>query len=669
MNRRDALRLTGNALLLTAVPWPLRHAIAGRESSTDRLFFDPADLSRIRANTQTPLLGPVYEAWRERPLAEVREIILRPEASGDLLGDLGQAMIRLQEQSIVYLGDPTPARRDLLLDAISMMNRLPKWDYFFEAGDQVIGIMRASIANTSLLLAREALGEALPADLEAELLANVAEKGCLPCYRTIYGMDHPDEVVGWSFDPEHNTRYEISLARWPEILGANNLRAIPTMGLGLGALAVLGHDERAGLWLETAVESARTYLRFFSPDGSYFEGLSYVDYAFRSMLPFLEAHYRTQGTVDWIDEANFYGVTEFIVCMQTGRTLEDDGLEIVNFSDARVTTRPMVASWIARRGGDRLAQYAAEHFSTPGYFGDFLWYEAMRPETPPPASLKNKRFDLDWIVCRTGWAPDDSVLAFRSGLPANHEHADRNSFLFKAYGERLLTDHFGAAYDWRQPGWLLRQTEAHNAVLIDGRGHQYHDGEEGTNEGLAEAYIVRYVDRGDVVWWCSDVTQGYSLVDPDVQKVVRSVLFAKPDVVILFDQIEKATTPSTLSARFHPENRDGRAALHVGSDGHFRLERPGATLFGRAYAAAPPVLSQRALDLPAEMGSYPYVDATTPAALRHDLITVLVARPAGGAQAPPAVQITPRAGGWDLTIAGTPAAIDRGGPLPELRWG
>jgi len=399
--------------------------------------------------------------------------------------------------------------------------------------------MRASLAVERLLFVREVLGDALHGAREAALLDAIAEKGCIPCYRTLVGMDHPETVVGWRFDDNHQQVYEIDLSRWPEILGANNLRAIPTMGLGLGALALQDHDPRAGLWLDTSVSSAKHVLDFLSADGSYFEGLSYVDYAFRTLFTFLEGHARVAGTVDWAHEANFEGVAHFILAMQAGRKPDGDP-DIVNFSDASYSVYPCVPAWIARQTGSGAAQYAVEHVSRPGYYLDFLWVEPERPSAPPPNGLKNARLDLDWVICRSGWAPDDAVLAFRSGGPANHEHADRNSFFYKYQGERLLNDHFGAAYDWRDPKWLLRLTEAHNAVLVDGQGHQYHNGEEGTNESQAEASLIRYEDDGDRVWWCSDATPAYRLVNDDIRRVRRTVLFAKPDVIVLFDQIETA---------------------------------------------------------------------------------------------------------------------------------
>ena len=86
---------------------------------------------------------------------------------------------------------------------------------------------------------------------------------------------------------------------------------------------------------------------------------------------------------------------------------------------------------------------------------------------------------------------DDTVVALRSGGPGNHEHADRNSVIFKAHGERLLNDPVHASYSTKDPKWLLRQTEAHTAVLIDGKGHVYHDGRDGTNSSAAAATIQR----------------------------------------------------------------------------------------------------------------------------------------------------------------------------------
>lgn len=667
MHRRDLLKLTGTALLATALP---PFALAGARRSP-RLFFDPAAVGRIRANAQTPLLKPVIDAWKAAGPEAARAAVDKVVETGNLVYDFRDAAQALTREAVLYIVEPTDARRDVLLDSLDTVIDLPKWDYFLEGGTEVIGIMRSSMATTHLLFVREALGDAVSADLEGRLLDAVAEKGCLPCYRTIVGMNDPETVEGWSFDEKHDFVYDLSLERWPEILGANNLRAVPTMGLGVGALALRGRDPRADLWLDTAELSAHRVLGTFSADGSYFEGLSYVNYTLHSLLLFMEAHERTLGTVRWAEHANFEGMVRFMLALQAGRN-PDGSPDTVNFSDSHRSVTPAVPAWIARHTGSGVAQFTAEEVSHPGDFLDFLWYEPARAATPPPERYENVRLDLDWVIARTGWGPDDAVLAFRSGMPANHEHADRNSFLYKVHGERLLTDPIGAAYDWREPGWLLRLTEAHNAVLIDGEGHQYHNGEEGTNEGLAEAHLIRYEDEGERVWWCSDATHGYHLVDDDVRRVRRTVAFAKPDVIVLLDQIEKAATPSTAAVRFFPDNRDGEAVL-TAKPGAFTIRRPRATLHGWTQARSDLRLTTDRLDLPAEMGEYPFLEVGTQPSRSHEIVTLLVARPEGDARVPD-VSITPDADGWAVAVGDLRVrigAVDGGdlGDVPEVTWG
>ena len=664
MKRRELLHLGGHALLFTALPrLPIpKHSVG---LARPRLFFQPEDVPDVRASAEAPLLRPVFDAWKAESLDATREAVDAVVASGDFLGDLRNALEAMTRTSVLHLVAPSAEREAVLLYGIDALAGLPRWDYMFD-GDEPLGLMRASMATERLLFARDVLGDNLPAHLEDNLLDAVAEKGCAPCYRTVYGMDHPADVQGWRFDAQHEATLTYDLSRWPEILGANNLRAVPTMGLGLGALAVQGRNEETGVWLETAVASARRFLGFFEEDGSYFEGLSYVDYALRTLLTFLDAHGRLEGSVDWSTEAPFEAIARFILVMQAGRQPGGEP-DIVNFSDAARSVYPCVPAWIAAHTGSRLAQYAAEHAAEPGYYLDFLWYRPEHPATPPPERLKNVRQDLGWVVCRSGWEAEDAVLAFRSGGPANHEHADRNSFFFKAFGERLLTDPFGAAYDVKQPGWLLRLTQAHNAVLIDGTGHGYHDGAEGTNESEAEARIVRYEDEGDRVWWCSDATQAYRLTHPDVRAVRRTVLFAKPHVVVLLDQILKTATPSAVSLRFFPENRDEAAELAVGEDTSFVIRRPGARLYGQTQARGELVLDTDRLDLPADLGAFPYVRVATSEATEHEVLTVLVAQQAGNEQAP-RVAVRAEAEGWRIEMDELAVRIDTSGGVPDVAW-
>lgn len=623
-SRREALRLL--ALALGATPFSMCLPTRGRRNpfarpGARRLFFDESDLDRIRRNAETPFLKSTFESWRDLPSSEAEALITKVLQTGDLLYDWGAGLEAIYRQAVLALLTGDDKHRRLTLTGLRTLRRLPEWDYMREADTRVIGLMRASKAVTATLFSLEALEQSVPDELRDALLGDVAEKGCVPCHLTIHQMNNPEEVAGWGVDDVQRSRITWDMSRWPSILAVNNLRAIPTMGLGLGALALEGRDERASTWHEAAVDSARRFLNLFEADGSYEEGISYVDFALRTLLLFLEADYRVRGDVDWVREANFDGIVDYIVVLQNGSE-KDGSPDIVNISDSRNTVFTTVPSWISNRAGDPLAAYAAHHFSRPGYFADFLWFRPDPAGEPPGNDLKDVRLDLDWIVTRTGWDDGDTVVAFRSGRPSNHEHADRNTIMVKVRGERLLTDHFGAAYNPSDPRWMLRLPVAHNAVLVNGAGHQYHRGEEGTNAGKASAGIVQYEDLDDVVYWSSDATKAYRLVDDRIELVRRSVIFKKPDVIVLIDEIA-SSEPATAQILFHPDDRDGAAELEIFTGGEFAIQRPKARLRGRCYSDAPFRLERKRLDLPPDQGLFPYLEAGTDASRSIAILTAL----------------------------------------------
>jgi len=665
MTRRELLRIGGSSLLFASLASAgLRAASSQSPRGSNRLFFEPEDIPQIRANTKSALLSPLYQQWVASPPSALQATLDKFEVSGEIVRDFAAVLFELEHSLIVQLVEPTPPRQASILDALARVIARPHWDYFRDGGTEVIGIQRASFATVRLLFAREVLGDAITPDLSSRLLDAIAEKGCLPCARTVEDMDHPETVTGWDFDEQHAGFYDITMERWPEILGANNLRAAPTGALGLGAIALQGHDPRADEWLAAAVASTERFLKLVSPDGSYFEGLSYLDYSLRTCLPFIDAHRRNIGDVDWLEKANFDGMIDYVSTMQMGRTSSGDP-DIVNFSDAR---RSMMAGPLSRIGeytNNSLAHWNAQNISHPFFFYDFLWYRPNAPSTPPPPRLLNHRNDLNWIICRTGWAADDAVLAFKSGAPANHEHADRNHITFKAHGERLLQDHFGAAYDRRHDGWKMRLTDGHNAILIGGKGHQYVDGIHGTNDSKAYANILQYEDHGDHVWWTSDASSAYVIENNHVHQVLRSVLYAKPGIIIVADQIRFRYRPQTVDARFFPDNHDDLAQLKVNGP-RFTLSRPHAQLHGLVASDTNAQPRVARLEVKPETGDFPCIEVHSPIALTHHIFTVL-ATTAGPDSPAPNLKVTPQNTGWKITAGDCNVSITPTTFAPKIR--
>ncbi|EDY82978.1 hypothetical protein VDG1235_2601 [Verrucomicrobiia bacterium DG1235] len=634
------------------------------------------DIPRIRANARSALLGAKYREWAGDSPQAMQAGWEKFSKTRNIIYDMRDFWAAFEHSALVHIVEPTQERREALLRAFERVVELPKWDYLMD-GNEDIGLMRAAMAVSRLLFAREALGDDFDSNLNERFMVALAEKGAAPCYRMIQGMNAPETVAGWRYDPEHPTINDFSLANWPYFLGRTNLRGTSTMGLGLAALALEGRDPRCKEWLDTAVDSTYAVFEEFSPRGSYSEGLSYGGYALRLVLQFCEAHNRVAGTIDWTKAVNWAGIVDDVAVMQSGK--KDDGTpDVVNFSDASASIFPCVGSWIRERTGNRVAQYAAEQFAAPGYFLDFLWYRSGESSAPPRAELMNYRTDLDWVICRSGWDVEDAVLAFRSGGPANHEHADRNSFLFKRYGERLLNDPFGAAYERRDPKWTLRMTKAHNALLIGGRGHQYHEGEEGVNAGRAEAKIVSYVDDGARVSWTSDATHAYRLANENVSKVLRTVVFAKPNIVVVLDQVELRQEAEPIEIRFFPDNRDGLAAI-TRSGGDFALERPLATLHGSFAANTPLSVQDSKIDFSEDLiegvtltgeenlGDYPFIRARTARVNRHEICTVMFAARSEDENAPE-IDIRKEGSLWHFEVKEVKGILNTKGNVPKLDW-
>jgi len=173
---------------------------------------------------------------------------------------------------------------------------------------------------------------------------------------------------------------------------------------------------------------------------------------------------------------------------------------------------------------------------------------------------------------------------------------------------------------------MMRTTAAHSAVLVDGVGHQYHDGMEGTNPSDAVATVVQSRSRARYAVWTSDATQAYALVDADVASVSRTVLVHYPTrAIILVDHLKKDATPSLFSARLFAYNLDGAGSV-VAEGSEFRISRPGATLIGSTYSLQGTICTANRLPIPDDRADqHPFVEVSSASAASEvSIVTVLV---------------------------------------------
>ncbi len=622
--------------------------LAAAASGPERgLLFDERDLPRIRANVTHPRFADFWRTFSSNDRADDFDFLEHHVSFNRHAGDMGRVRQIFERTAFVYAVNRDPSQLALARLALRKLLDYPEWDMFLEGGRTVLGLLRAPEACIALSFGIDWLGDSLSADEVAEIERNIAEKGAPACATTLQGMQHPDQVEGWTFNPKEEQAFrEISLKRWPVILNTTNLKTVPAAGLGIAACRLHGRHPRAAEWLELARSSMREFAKVYGPDGCYGEGVSYWVPTTLDMAVFAEVLWRTHG-IDDRKLINYPGTIRYAATMTLPRAeaptavvpskknmgeplpLIPPRYDIVNFGDANGGVEISLATWVGRNFHDPVSQFVAHDLGEVRYHYGLIWYDAAAPAALPESALLDHRMDNDIVVSRTGWAPEDTVVALRSGGPANHEHADRNSVIFKAHGDRLLHDPFRAGYSTTLERWKLRLTDAHTAILINGKGHQYHDGRDGTNESLAHARVTAFKTGPGWMTVTSDATDAYQLVDANIKRVERTLVFLKPDVLIFFDRVDLAAAPATVQARFQVFNEDDRGTCAV--DGAtFQIGRPFATLHARVAGGGKFGVATGRVAIAEAEGLFPFAEISTAPALRHVLLTACTAAPAGG---------------------------------------
>jgi hypothetical protein len=608
-------------------------------TSPHGVFFDPSEAPRFRHLYAT---HPVFADLRHQmdTIDRVRErTFLRTGVHyNDQLYDIDRVGTLAQRMALLYLYTGDRDAASLAEECVETLMKFPKWDYFLEDGKEIIGLQRAPNSALAVALTVEALGGRLPKSTVDRWLQTMATRGTEPCFRSIYGMRYPDRVKGWTMDSTSSffvhrpLERSINLARWPIILNTINLKAIPASALALSALVYQGHfGENADTrrWLEQAAYSVGTFQGYYAKDGSYNEGISYAHYTTLHLIQAIDALKRG-GVADLTDMLNWDGYQKYLLEMTL--PARDDPRAIVNFSDAGTGANASVSFWISRHTRDGLARWFGEHLALSRDIWSVLYFDTTVQASPPVHGSHVWHSNLDWIVGRTGYGVDDLVVAMRSGPPFNHEHADRNGLIVKDFGERLIVDPMRPPYSFRDPAWKMRLTAGHSAVLIDGMGHQYVDGHDGTNASQAAATIIRNGERDGCFFWTSDATPAYQLVQPDVAAITRTVItLTGIPAVVLVDKVIKLKTPSVIQARFYTFNADAKGSIEAAGSG-FTITRPAARLFGYA-ATAGGVLCQTAFpDIPVEKSRlYPYVEVSTTQPQKEICLITVLLPTAGGA--------------------------------------
>jgi len=266
--------------------------------------------------------------------------------------------------------------------------------------------------------------------------------------------------------------------------------------LGLAGLSLLGDLPEAGNWLEYVLRCYLTsYPSWGGDDGGWGQGLSYWAAYVLWLSGFADAlrgvtevdiykrpFFRNNGYFavyfhpPYAERGGFGdggeqapGLAEKLLLQKFALAFRDSVLfwqaENIDYDDShisRLQVLPDKMDWKHWFLEDMVAVINA----VPAGF------EPVSPGRLPQAKLLR---DIGWAAMHSelGNAENDVWVLFKSSRfgSYSHSHADQNSFQLNAYGKALLID--SGYYPWYgSPHHNLwtRQTRAHNAILINGRG-------------------------------------------------------------------------------------------------------------------------------------------------------------------------------------------------------
>jgi hypothetical protein len=522
-------------------------AVVGNNSSHPRLFFDGKDLPALQAVADSTH-AVLWNAIRTQVRSQFKE---KPELTSSSRRNLetfrgnGNQMVGLAFACVITQANEycNAAKRNLLTFA--------SWDEWANGNERSLGMAHMVQGNA---IAYDWLYNILTPE-ERERVRNSLAGWTQKLYEASAEEDMVGEWQNW----------------WRKAYVQNHYHTIHG-AIGTAALALLGEDERAEMWLQHVVARLELALYFLNHivDGSWHEGMGYQGYMLSEMLPFLVNLRKIEGQnflpneylqefATWRIYNHLPGTDEFILPFGdvSFDYLGADAYNVLRFiaREYRSGSAQWMADQMVQTGGRRLDGRAVAW-----HVYEFLYYDpSVQPQ--PPIQLPTAKVlpDIEAVIWRTGWGQDDLVFGLKSGayggrfifdtftqevapwegpcaetkckLSQGHDHDDTNTFYLWKGG--------WLAPEVEQPGnW---QTAFHNTLLVDGRGQDRPTDNEDTKPQAfvgTDGFLEATANTTHFDYVAADATRRYA--SKGMQDFTRYVVFIRPDYLLMLDNVAAA---------------------------------------------------------------------------------------------------------------------------------
>ena len=365
---------------------------------------------------------------------------------------------------------------------------------------------------------------------------------------------------------------------------------VDATGLAAAGFALFDEVDDASGWIGLPLEAFRHSMAALGPDGASHEGIGYWEYGVEYLLKFMELSRRLLGTDlsqnDWWRNTARYAL--YLTLPRAAWTRSRCVVDLADCPRGHWYGPDYLLRQLAHLTRDGHAQWLAAQTDDAGVASpeaswlNLLWFDpTVAAHSPQDLPTLHHFEDMGIVSARSDWSVDESLVVFKCGPflghhavgrftydpGGGHVHPDANHFLLFGAGAWLIRD------DGYRPKW----TGQHNTLLIGGRGQMgegaqwFHGDEPLGHKARPTIVLVRSTEAFDHME--GDATAAYA-PGLGLQQFVRHLVFLKPDVLIVADEI-RAEGDSELELRFHPETdlvAQGTAFLSRGPRGALRIE-------------------------------------------------------------------------------------------------
>ncbi len=344
-------------------------------------------------------------------------------------------------------------------------------------------------------------------------------------------------------DGEDEKSYLFQPNAWP------NGYAVINASMGIGALALFGEVDGADGWLNRSLDKARLFFdQQGGKDGGLLEGFGYGSFAIDTLVALLQCLHDITGVSlldnPYLSQAIFFPAYFMVPGGGSLPAIGDNG--------GPAGCPPTLTGLAKLMLSVRHDPVAAWYLKQAGQSGG----EIERLARPPDDLPLGRHFrDIDWAALRSGWGPNDALMAFKCGQTKSHNHLDQNSLVLAWGAEWLLNDPGYQIYDIAYPAErnLTKEvihnrhvytegTAGHNALLVDGAG-------QSTTPGT----IPDFFTSAAMTYVAGDASGPYQ---ETLKVFTRHIVSLPGGDYLIYDQVETTGAARAIETLFHT-TKDG----------------------------------------------------------------------------------------------------------------